>query len=112
MIVQTIAFADAIWPVSSILGKTISVGGSTLSVVGKLAKQFGVISGTATASSTAIGAATATTSSLSAGMVGATGSSAGLVAGLGAIAPALLIVGGAVALGTIAWKLWCGERMH
>ncbi|MBT2732122.1 phage tail tape measure protein [Carnobacterium sp. ISL-102] len=112
MIVKSIALAAAIGPVSSILGKTISVGGSTLSVIGKLSKQFGIISGTATASASAIGATTATTSTLSAGMVGATGSSAGLVAGLGAIAPALLIIGGAVALGTIAWKVWGEDALE
>lgn len=111
MIVKTLAFTAAIGPVSSVLGKVISVGGSGISVVGKLAKQFGIISGTATASATAIGATTATTSTLSAGMIGATGSATGLVAGLGAIAPALLIVGGAVALGTIAWKTW-GEDAY
>lgn len=112
MIVKTIAFVAAIGPVSSLLGNVAKIGGGTIKVISGLSKTFGIISGTATASATAIGATTATTSTLSAGMVGATGSATGLIAGLGAIAPALLIVGGAVALGTIAWKVWGEDALE
>lgn len=112
MIVKTIALTAAIGPVSSLLGNVAKIGGGTTKVIAGLSKTFGIISGTATASASALGATTTTTGALSAGMVGATGSSAGLVAGLGAIAPALLIVGGAVALGTIAWKTWGEDALE
>ncbi|ALV21065.1 phage tail tape measure protein [Carnobacterium antarcticum] len=122
-IVKALAFTAAIGPASSILGKFISIGSGGLSMMGGLAKHFGVVSGTAKASSAAFEiAADGTlkllggTEALSAGMVGASGSSAGLIASLGAIAPALLVVGGVVAAGAVVWKVWgedawkAGER--
>lgn len=112
MIVKTIALTAAIGPVSSLLGNVAKIGGGTTKVIAGLSKTFGIISGTATASASALGATTTTTGALSAGMVGATGSATGLVAGLGTIAPALLIVGGAVALGTIAWKTWGEDALE
>lgn len=122
-IVKAFAFTAAIGPASSILGKFISIGSGGLSMMGGLAKHFGVVSGTAKASSAAFEiAADGTlkllggTEALSAGMVGASGSSAGLIASIGAIAPALLVVGGVVAAGAVVWKVWgedawkAGER--
>lgn len=98
-IVKTLAFTAAAGPMLKILGKVFTVSGSGIDTISKVSKKIGEMSGTAKASKLALDAS-------STGMIGTTGSAAKLTAGLGAIAPALLIVGGVLAAGSIAWKLW------
>lgn len=110
-IVKTLAFTAAIGPASVILGKLISIGGGGLSVLGGLAKHFGVLSGTAKASSTALGLVGEGTEVLSSGMVGATTKTTGLMKVIGGINPIIGAAALAVGGGMVAWQLW-GKEMN
>ncbi|MGB3161543.1 MAG: phage tail tape measure protein [Carnobacterium sp.] len=110
-IVKTLAFTAAIGPASVILGKLISVGGGGLSVLGGLAKHFGVLSGTAKASSTALGLVGDGAEVASSSMVGATTKTAGLMKVIGGINPILGAAALAIGGGMVAWQLW-GKEMN
>lgn len=104
MIVKTLAYTAAAGPMLSIMSKIFTTTGSMFDGISKTSKKIGEMSGAAKASKIALDASNI-------GMVGATGSAVKLTAGIGAIATPLLIVGGVLAAGTIAWKLW-GEEAY
>lgn len=117
-IVKAFAFTAAIGPASSILGKFISIGSGGLSMMGGLAKHFGVVSGTAKASSAAFEiAADGTlklldgTEALNLGMVGATTKTSGFLGAIAGVGPVLGIAGLALGAGVVAWQLW-GKEMN
>lgn len=118
MIVSTLGFVAAIGPASSILGKFLKLGGSGLSVVGKLATKMGVLSGTSTAAAGAVELASNGTLNLAnssqlldTSVAGAATGTRGLSGALGLLNPWVLGITAAVGVGAVAWKLW-GEDAY
>lgn len=101
LILMAVGLSAALGPVVRVMGSVTSAAGSLTKGVGKIIEKFGASHAAAAAASAGLGSVSSAATGASTAAAGATTATAGLSGSmLGVLAPAGLLVGAAIAIGT------------